>query len=228
MHISELWKKLDCMERELRFEGRPYPKGMCKFPFRLKGQGFFPGGDGLWRDETDLKAEKAGVVPEGGVIFLGNDFGTLASYRKCERKGFETNPTWRHVKNRVIKSHIPREKTFFSNVIMGLREDGSALTKKSWQDMPNFSHFCGEFLQYQLEILNPRLAVVMGPDAKTAFETFAEKHCRCRWLYATHPYADFSLSKERLEEEVEALAKAWKLSLIARPYHQPEIRHKDA
>ena len=35
--VSELWTRLGEMEREARFNGRSYPEGMCKFPFRLSG-----------------------------------------------------------------------------------------------------------------------------------------------------------------------------------------------
>jgi hypothetical protein len=64
------------MEEEKRFNGKAYPEGMSVFPFRLAGQGFFPGGDGLWRDDTQLAASSPGLVSVGGIMFLGNDFGT--------------------------------------------------------------------------------------------------------------------------------------------------------
>jgi len=208
-NVSQLWQRLSEMECELRFEGASYPKGMCAFPFRLSGQGFFPGGDGLWREDTEVGLRSEGVLPQRGVVFVGNDFGTLASYRKLQANGFENPPTWRHIKARVRAAGIPVNATFFTNAIMGLREEGTALTKRSWQQMPLFSQFCGEFLQYQFEILEPRLIVVMGPEARSAFDAFGKAGCRGRVLYTGHPYADFSLSLEQLKLDADALRDAW-------------------
>lgn len=208
-NVLELWGRLDQMEQELRFQGQSYPPGMCKFPFRLAGQGFFPGGDGLWREQAELMANKEGALPKAGVVFIGNDFGTLASYNKLKNRGYENVPTWRHLKARVRNAGLPTEKTFFTNAIMGLREEGSALGRRNWQGLPLFAQFCREFLQFQLEILAPRLVVVMGPNARVAFEAFAIQFHHYRVLYTRHPYADFGLPIERIKEENEALSNAW-------------------
>ncbi|MGA2206849.1 MAG: hypothetical protein ABSG10_08960 [Terracidiphilus sp.] len=208
--IIDLWDHLESMEREMRFDGKPYPKGMCQFPFRLTGQGFFPGGDGLWRDDNELGMEKDAILPREGAVFIGNDFGTLNSYLRLRARNYENVPTWRHIKSRVRNAGVPSERTFFTNAILGLREDGSALDKKSWQRMPAFSAFCGEFLRFQLKSIAPKLVVIMGPDASEAFDTFAKGNNKFETLYTTHPYADFGLSKERRSEEIERLSRAWK------------------
>src|ERR1700730_15900101 len=156
-HVSQLWQRLEAMENELRFGGMAYPEGMCAFPFRLKGQGFFPGGDGLWRNEGELSSEGDGALRQGGVVFLGNDFGTLKSYEKLEKRSFENVPTWRHIKLRAASAGISPDFAFFTNAIMGLRVDGTALTQRSWQTMRGFSQFCAEFLDFQLVTLRPRL-----------------------------------------------------------------------
>jgi hypothetical protein len=75
--------------------------------------------------------------------------------------------------------------------------------------MPAFAQFCGEFLQFQLNRLSPRLVVVMGPNASAAFDSFAKRFCDCRVLYTAHPYADFGMSEERLSTEIDKLAQAW-------------------
>jgi hypothetical protein len=211
--VDELWSRLDQMENELRFQGKPYPSGMCKFPFHLRGQGFFPGGDGLWRDSEDLSQPKQGLLPRDGAVFIGNDFGTLSSYLKLRDKGFENVPTWRHIKIRIENAEIPKEKTFFTNAILGLRENGTALGKRSWMAMRTFAEFCGDFLRFQLDILSPRLVVVMGPDAQLAFDAFGKQHCTCPLIYTTHPYGDFGLSPKRRSEESQILATAWANSI---------------
>ena len=42
--VEVLWARLRDMENKRRFQGLAYPSGMSVFPFRLGGQGFFPGG----------------------------------------------------------------------------------------------------------------------------------------------------------------------------------------
>jgi len=209
IYVSQLWQRLEEMERELRFDGKAYPGGMCPFPFRLKGQGFFPGGDGLWRDDSDLSAAKDGKLLQGGVVFLANDFGVLSSFQRLEERSFENVPTWRNIKHRAVGAGIPVASTFFTNAIMGLRVDGTALTPKSWQKMGRFSEFCGEFLDFQLDILKPRLTVIMGPQAKTAFDALGNSFRAGRVLYTTHPYGDFNFSQKRKESDIAELKAAW-------------------
>ena len=208
-NVSQLWGRLEAMENEGRFKGNGYPDGMCAFPFRLTGQGFFPGGDGLWRNDGELSQKGNGVLRQGGTVFLANDFGVLKTYRKLGKKGFENVPTWRHIKLRAIGAGIPTELTFFTNAIMGLRIDGTALTQRSWQKMPGFPSFCEEFLGYQLDALKPRLTVVMGAHAKAAFDSLADKRAAGHVLYTTHPYADYSFSEQRRAVDIAELKAAW-------------------
>jgi hypothetical protein len=73
--VTDLWSQLASMEAET-----PYPEGMTRFPFRLTGQGFFPGGDGLWREDNQLHLPCSGFLPPSGIMFVGQDFGTLQSF----------------------------------------------------------------------------------------------------------------------------------------------------
>jgi hypothetical protein len=130
-NVSQLWDKIAELESETRFERNAYPKGMCPFPFRLRGQGFFPGGDGLWRDDSEVTAVRAGTLPENGVLFLGNDFGTLSSYESLRSRSYENPWTWRNVKRRVIEAGIPVDKTFFTNATLGLRTEGKRFLKET-------------------------------------------------------------------------------------------------
>jgi hypothetical protein len=212
--VMTLWAKLESMEREERFDGAAYPVGMARFPFRLKGQGFFPGGDGLWRDEGHLSESSTGKVVQNGVVFLCNDFGTLNSYEKLQAKGFENVPTWRNIKKRAIEAQLPVDRLFFSNTIMGLRKEGTALTKRSWKKMPKFAEFCGEFLRFQLRTVKPRLIVVMGPEARESFDAFGKSSFAGHVLYTTHPYADFNFSPARLAADVAILRNAWQAASL--------------
>jgi hypothetical protein len=220
------------MESEGRFGGKPYPEGMCPFPFRLPGQGFFPGGDGLWRDDASLDQQSSGALPLDGIVFLANDFGTLATFRKLQSRGYENPPTWRHLKARIRRAHLPERLIFCTNAIVGLRSaDGArALEKQLWRTEPGFAAFCLEFFVYQIETLRPRLLVVLGPVARAslgaimAIETnSAEIPTRAAIgnhttsvHFCGHPYADFNLSAERKASDALVLQRAWEKAVVDR------------
>ena len=54
----------------------------------LQAELFLPGGDGLWRDDTQLSNGSSGLVAKNGIMFLANDFGTLNTYKKRRNKRF--------------------------------------------------------------------------------------------------------------------------------------------
>lgn len=217
--VLELWKRLNEMESEKRFDRQSYPPGMVALPFRLTGQGFFPGGDGLWRDDSQLEMPSSGLLPSGGIVFVGNDFGTLKSYQSLKNKGYENPPTWRNVKERVRRAGLPPQLTFFTNAVMGLRGEGKALDKKSWTSMPGFPEFCREFFLFQIEMLQPRLLVLLGPEAKFSFSkltgTARENGVasivkrRLSVFSCTHPYGDFNFTEQRKKDDAAELKRAW-------------------
>ena len=206
-----LWDRLSEMENELRFSGRPYPEGTCKFPFKLTGQGFFPGGDGLWRDDSERDQESTGVLPIGGVMFLGNDFGTRESYLKLDTKRYENPPTWHHLKDRIQRAELPAKQAFFTNAIVGLRsaEGAKALDKRAWQAAAAFEAFCREFLDYQIKTLQPRLIVTLGPHARSALNSL-EEIGNIALLESPHPYGDFNFSEAKKQQIADKLRTAWK------------------
>jgi hypothetical protein len=222
--VEQLWSRLEEMEKEKRFAGESYPQGMCSFPFKLQGQGFFPGGDGLWRGDQQLQEASSGILPTNGMMFVGNDFGTLATYVRL--KGFENPPTWKNLKKRVQRAELPERKIFCTNAIVGLRIGGTALEAKEWSRIPGFLDFCREFFVCQVEMMAPRLIVVMGPIARTSVETLIQTMCthggdlltakiggHATWLmYSSHPYGDFNLSEQRRDQLAASLKNAWQLS----------------
>jgi uracil-DNA glycosylase len=222
--VHSLWSKLETMEHEKRFGGQSYPPGMCSFPFRLEGQGFFPGGDGLWRSDHQLDRPLSGVLPRDGLMFVGNDFGTLATYEKL--KSFENPPTWKNLKKRVRRAELLESTMFSTNAVMGLRTAGTALDKRSWERMPLFLKFCREFFVYQMETVAPQLVVVLGPVARTSVQALIQgeilqgldltvarvgRHT-ASFLYSSHPYGDFNFSDERKDQDAASLRNAWQVA----------------
>lgn len=230
VNVQVLWDKLSEMEDRLSFASKAYPDGMCAFPFRLRGQGFFPGGDGLWRCEGAEPEPTSGALPQDGVMFLGNDFGTLQSFQRLRNRGFENPPTWRHLKARVRLANIPPDRVFCSNVIVGLRNGAghSALTKKKWRTLAGFTTFCTEFLKFQITTVRPQLVVTLGPEAAGALAELngtAQPRIAGEMtiggvntyaLSMPHPYGDFNLDDVRLKHNADVLSQAWSDSIRIR------------
>jgi len=156
-------------------------------------------------------------------MFLGNDFGTCKTYEKLHKKGFENPLTWKHIKRRVERAELNPSLTFFTNAVMGLRNDGSALDKKDWDAAPLFKNFCREFLVFQIETLQPKLIVVMGPTPKSTLESLTAGsriasgrfpriqfgNCKSTIYYSTHPYGDFNFDEARKISDGLELREAW-------------------
>lgn len=221
--VDVLWDRITKMQDERRFSGNSYPDSMTAFPFRLRGQGFFPGGDGLWRDDRGLELPSDGQISKRGLMFVGNDFGTLSSYTKLRPRGYENPPTWRHLKARISTSGVPTSFVFATNAVLGLRTEGKALDKKDWESMPKFADFCREFFEFQVKTTEPKLIVVLGSASTTLralipsvltpagggvhVGTIGEHRC---WLqYTSHPYADFALDTAQRQSLADQLKKAW-------------------
>lgn len=173
-----LWVQLEQLERKRS----PYPEGMVPFPRRLMGRGFFPGGDGLWRDEPEDTNRPS--LPSGGILYLGNDFGTLETFNSTLKKGYETDhssPTWPRLIQRIdaaskLEPGIRGQLGFYTNAVLGLRETGKAVDRRccsnpKWWDesnQDNFAGFCREFLEFQIKTIKPRLIVILGKPPRFA------------------------------------------------------------
>jgi len=211
MNVARLWQQLEKLESENRFSGAPYPEGLSPFPFRLSGQGFFPGGDGLWRE--DASASCPGELPVDGVLFLGSDFGTLQSYKKLCSRGYENVSTWRHLRWRILDAGLPTGKVFCSNVYFGLRTVGKALGVYPAVSTEGYPAFCAEFLRFQIEVLSPKLIVTLGPVPQVFVQRFRttlfSNFPRPTLLFTPHPYGDCALPQKRRDEIAIELRAAW-------------------
>ena len=176
--VETLWAELERLEKA----GLPYPEGdegMAPFPGRLTGQGFFPGGDGLWRD--DPKDTNPPPVPIGGILYLGNDFGRVDTFESILERGYETdgNSTWNNLKMRIEEAQkrntdVCGQLGFYTNAVLGLRNSGKAKDDRPWlkpkwlKDSDKFAVSCRTFLEFQLETIKPRLVVILGPPPRFA------------------------------------------------------------
>lgn len=131
--LESLRGRIAELEAPRSFDGESYPPGLTSFPGVLPGQGFFPGGDGLYRDS--VSSSDAPPFPVGGVMVLGNDFGCLDNpdprnpgFLQCLLKGTRTL-------RRGPSSTLWREPAFHDTVA-SLRTLISACAQK-WTPLPH-------------------------------------------------------------------------------------------
>ena len=78
-------------------------------------------------------------------MFLGNDFGTLETFKKTLRTGYENVLTWRNLKKRLTAAGMSGDVGFYTNAVLGLRTDKKAIDNLDWSRHPEFCQFCGDF-----------------------------------------------------------------------------------
>ena len=214
--IGQLRKRIAQMESERRFDNKAYPEGLVRFPGVLPGQGFFPGGDGLWRDDPNSAAMHE--LTTGGIMVLGNDFGCLDSedarspgFNQCLPRGYENPPTWTFFKELYGKS-VPKNECFFTNAYLGLRR-----CSKSTDPCPKkvkitglspglkdekFLPFCQEFFECQLSILRPRVIICLGHEPRKFLAQFLapSRESTTPLLDKMRPWKNNSISFNRLDK----------------------------
>jgi hypothetical protein len=225
MNVARLWQQLEKLEHENRFDGASYPSGLAPFPFRLSGQGFFPGGDGLWRD--DASAPTAGELPAGGVLFLAADFGTLESYNRLSSRGYQSAPLWKNLKRRILDAGLPTNKIFCSNIYPGLRVENRALGVYPAVQNSEFPLFSVEMLRFQIEALSPKLIVSLGPVPEVFLHRFKKALAfpdgsRPAVLFTPHPERDAELPPIRRHQLATELRDAWE-NTQASPYRSRSV-----
>jgi len=158
---------------------RDYPAGVCPVPVerdrRIRGRGFFPGGDGL------ASAPANRYLPIGGVMVLGNNFGCWEDFQLSVARGREDpdGDTWKPLLA-LLGGAIDLQECFFTNAYVGIIEGdrNSAQMSKT----PIFRKTCRLFLTEQIRTLRPRLIMAMGGPAIRAVGSIAGKRS---WRHAS-------------------------------------------
>src|SRR5262245_33372227 len=90
-----------------------YPPGVRAIPQPIRGVAFFPGGSGLWTAESQAEPPP---LPVGGVMVLGHDFDSEASYYRtlARREGEVNGPTWRNLLSLFRRAGLSPERCFFT------------------------------------------------------------------------------------------------------------------
>jgi hypothetical protein len=169
----------------------PYPDGVVPVPEPLSSTGFFPGGLGLWVEDSPGNL----ALPIDQIMIVGQDFNTMAAYNCARRIGSEvsTSPTWRRLLPIPAASGISPQDCFFTNVYMGLREQGKETGRFPGCRDQDFTERCLQFFWHQLEVLHPKLIITLGWEpfralGKSVFKIAGPKSLSgCCEIYSSVP-----------------------------------------
>ncbi|MEO8053376.1 MAG: uracil-DNA glycosylase family protein, partial [Acidobacteriota bacterium] len=149
-----LWQKMSST-----FPSSSFPEGVVKVPQAIQGTAFFPGGYGVWLEEN-LRPP----FPIGQIMVVGQDFNSVAAYDRARKAKTEVkiSRTWRALIGILDASGISRDRCFFTNVYMGLREEEKETGRFPGAKDKEFVHRCVEFFKLQLEVARPKLILTLG------------------------------------------------------------------
>jgi len=151
-------KTIDLIHAKLQ-QITDYPAGVSRQEGRIAGTAFFPGGDGLWKEEglnDDLTI--------GGIMVVGHNFDNVSGFQQSLAQGSEpvTCPTWRNITSLLREANIELTRCFFTNVYVGLMQTTSNVGKFPGATSAAFRQQCVDFLQQQIALQQPSLILTLG------------------------------------------------------------------
>lgn len=173
----------------------PYPAGTCPVPEMVLCTSFFPGGQGLWYESSQSAIP---VFPTGGVMIVGQDYYTFKGYRDTlsHSQTGDIGPekdskTWLHLLSFLKSVEIPPQRCFFTNLFMGLRENGKPMGKFPGARDAGFVERCLDFFEMQVRVQQPKLILTLGNIVPRYIASRADKLSPWR---SCHKWADFDKS----------------------------------
>ncbi len=138
-----------------RLKGMPVPEGVVPLPSRLRQFAFFPGSTGT---------AVGRVVQPGGVMVLGHNFYSVAGFEEIRRSGKDD---WASSTGRALVELLPRGgldpyACFYTNFFMGLIAGKDNVGAFPGRRDANFVRWCLAFLNFQIEVVRPRVVLVLG------------------------------------------------------------------
>lgn len=157
--------------------------GMANWYDKMK-YGFFPLGFGILTEDITMESKAADVeIEQGGIMILGNDFGT-AGYVKDKCNGIGEAKTNKTINNLLDdRVGLKGNNTFFTNFYLGVRTHPDAtMTKRIEPLTDDYKKICYKFFLTQLELLDPQIIICLGHavkealiDSKTSFDKWEPK-----------------------------------------------------
>jgi hypothetical protein len=136
-----------------------YPAGVLPLGGRISGTSFFPGGDGLWKEE-----DSSVDIPIGGVMVIGHNFDNVKGFQQSLLAGKEplSSPTWRNLLQMLSNFSIAPSECFFTNAYVGVIDAESNVGDFPGGRSPIFVEKCLDLLAFEIEVQRPRLILTLG------------------------------------------------------------------
>lgn len=147
----------------------PYPDKVRQVSEMLDVAAFFPGGKGLWLEDS------SNIYPD--VLVLGHDFSTVNYYNKMLENGQSeiNSPTWRAMRKLFSEADLDLSRCFFSNVYMGLRDTDKMTGVFPGSKDKEFVKRNLEFLKTQISTVNPKVIITLGKPASINLSLLSEQ-----------------------------------------------------
>ncbi|MCA9958869.1 MAG: hypothetical protein KC443_07540 [Anaerolineales bacterium] len=122
------------------------------------------------------------MFPVNGVMIVGQDYYTVCAYKKVLEKSRtgEVHPegrakTWIHLLKFLKEVSLSPKDCFFTNLFMGLREDGKSTGKFPGAKDDGFVERCLNFFEMQVQAQQPKLILTLGSIVPRYIARRAEK-----------------------------------------------------
>ncbi|MBZ0207267.1 MAG: hypothetical protein K8H89_13145 [Flavobacteriales bacterium] len=150
--IAEELKQLHDLSHKLPYVGT----GMMDGTGTIPGAGFFPCAWG--------SLDAAQPISRRAIMVLGQDQDRVSGLAKSLRRGDEFHTsTWRNMEALFADAGLPMEACFFTNFIMGVRQDDTRNTGPSPAlAHPDFMRACSALFMEQLSLLRPEVIITLG------------------------------------------------------------------
>ena len=210
MNITSLFETYEILITDKLWSKDVFTSSGMVNTYKLLDYGFFPLGSGILADNK-CKIDIASI-DEGGLMVLGNDFGTVTYIEtKCKNKRENNSKT---INNLLGKDNgigigigLNTNKTFFTNFYLGLRDDkshqGTTMTKRIKNLEQDYKDLCKDFFIIQLEKINPKTIICLGVEVGQTlseyfdlFKTFAKKYSTITNLYAYDSKTEYIINIE--------------------------------
>jgi hypothetical protein len=178
MKIKQLFDELEKIKVNTKSD---FEKSGMVNRFDEMKYGFFPLGLGILTENNKIKdASPTDEIEEGGVMVLGNDFGTVTYVNDVIKYSGGLGEIKSSTIINMLKfiPELKADNIFFTNFYQGIRLDdgrytGTTMTKRMYDCKPNkvkdeYKKLCNEFFKIQLGFVKPRIVVCLGHEVKNA------------------------------------------------------------
>lgn len=185
MKIQELYNCYEQQIKDTKNVSEIFEKSKMVNEYGILEFGFFPIGSGIFTSNSKIVIAK---IENCEIMVLGNDFGTIDYVKtKCsDGKEQLGNPT---IKN-LFQLDLNLEKTFFTNLFLGLRIDGKNTDNK--MVTVEYRNFCFAFFKKQLELIKPKIVICLGAEVMKSLSNFSTDFSKYSNAAISKLYADSS------------------------------------